>query len=182
MKEPSTRADHDPGAIGEELESLVEDVFRCAHGELLGTLYYLVGNLEDAQDALQEAFVKCWQNCHRAEVRNVKAWVFKVALNTGRDLCRTAWTRRRQPLGEELAAMMKSSDPGPDEAVLQQEQLELLRQAILRLRPEEQEVFLLRQNGALTYVEIAETTAVPLPTIKARMRAAIHKLQAALGD
>ena len=78
--------------------------------------------------------------------------------------------------------MMKSSDPGPDEAVLQQEQLELLRQAILRLRPEEQEVFLLRQNGALTYAEIAETTAVPLPTIKARMRAAVHKLQAALGD
>ena len=32
------------------------------------------------------------------------------------------------------------------------------------------------------YAEIAETTAVPLPTIKARMRAAVHKLQAALGD
>jgi RNA polymerase sigma-70 factor (ECF subfamily) len=182
MNEPPSRAAHDAGATGQELERLVEDVFRCAHGELLGTLYYLVGNLEDARDALQETFVKCWQNCHRAEIRNVKAWVFKIALNTGRDLCRTAWTRRRQPLGEELAAMMTSTEPGPDAAVLQQEQLELLRQAILRLRPEEQEVFLLRQNGSLTYEQIAESTAVPLPTIKARMRAAIHKLQAALGE
>jgi RNA polymerase sigma factor (sigma-70 family) len=182
MNEPSSPATCEAAeATGDAVERRVEEVFQSAHHELLGTLYYLVGNLEDARDALQETFIKCWQNCHRAEIRDVKAWVFKIALNTGRDLCRTAWTRRRRPLGEELAAMMMSTDPGPEAVVLQREQLELLRQAILRLRPEEQEVFLLRQNGALTYEQIARTKEVPLATIKARMRAAIHKLHAALG-
>lgn len=48
---------------------LLEDTFARHQGELLGTLYYLVGNLEDARDALQEAFIKCgeikdnWPKC-----------------------------------------------------------------------------------------------------------------------
>jgi RNA polymerase sigma-70 factor (ECF subfamily) len=85
-------------------------------------------------------------------------------------------------LAEELAAMLTSTEPGPEAVVVQREQLERMRQAILHLRPEEQEVFLLRQNGTLTYEQIAETMAVPLGTIKARMRTAIHKLQAALAE
>jgi RNA polymerase sigma-70 factor (ECF subfamily) len=182
MNEPSSASTPEPAATGPDLERLVADVFRCAHGELLGTLYYLVGNLEDARDALQEAFIKCWRNCDRAEVRDVKAWVFKIALNTGRDMRRAAWSRRRQPLAEEAAAMLTSATPSPDVALLQQEQLELLRKAILTLRPEEREVFLLRQNGALTYEQIAETTAAPLATVKSRMRSAVHKLHGALAE
>src|SRR5258708_37229326 len=68
-------------------------------GELLGTLYHLVGNVEDARDALQETFLKCWR--HRDEVggvENLKAWIFRIALNTGRDLRGAALRRRRVPL------------------------------------------------------------------------------------
>jgi len=47
-------------------------------------LYYLVGNIEDARDALQEAFVKCWRSHEKlVEVQNLKAWIFRIALNTG---------------------------------------------------------------------------------------------------
>ena len=45
---------------------LLEEAFAQHQAELLGTLYYLVGNLEDARDALQEAFIKCWR--HQEEV------------------------------------------------------------------------------------------------------------------
>ena len=76
---------------------------------------------------------------------------------------------------------MLSNPAGPEMAMLHNEQLELLRQALMTLRPEEQEVFLLRQNGGLSYPQIAEATALPLGTVKTRMRAAIQRLRDAVG-
>ncbi len=43
------------------------DAFARWQDELLGTLFYLVGNREDARDALQETFIKCWRNREHAE-------------------------------------------------------------------------------------------------------------------
>jgi RNA polymerase sigma-70 factor (ECF subfamily) len=57
----------------------------------------------------------------------------------------------------------------------------MLQQAVLKLRAEEQEVFLLRQNGSLTYEQIAEATSLPLGTVKTRMRTAIGQLRKAVG-
>ena len=62
-----------------------------------------------------------------------------------------------------------------------QEDLARLRQAIVQLRPEEQEVFLLRQNGELKYDEIAINLSIPLGTVKTRMRLALEKLRLAMG-
>ncbi len=162
--------------------ALLEAAFAQYQAELLGTLYYLVGNLEDARDALQEAFIKCWR--HQAEVEeveNLKAWIFRVALNAGRDLRETAWRRKRQGLPED-ESMLASRDAQPDAIVEQDERLMRLREAMKQLRPEEQEVFLLRQNGELTYEQIAETLDVPTGTVKTRMRLALARLRGALEE
>src|SRR5438045_5237215 len=59
----------------------LEEAFAQYQAELLGTLFYLVGNMEDARDALQEAFVKCWRSHEKlVEVQNLKAWIFRIAL------------------------------------------------------------------------------------------------------
>jgi RNA polymerase sigma-70 factor (ECF subfamily) len=158
----------------------LEDAFARWQDELLGTLFYLVGNREDARDALQETFVKCWR--HRAslgEVDNLKAWIFRVALNTGRDMRGSAWRRRRQPLAEG-GAMVTAIRCNPQDDIEDAEELGRVRQALMKLRPEEQEVFLLRQNGELTYEAIAEAIGIPLGTVKTRMRLAIEKLRVAL--
>lgn len=161
---------------------LVTDAFARYQGELLGTLYYLLGNREDARDALQEAFVKCWR--HRdsvAEIQNLRAWIFQVALNTGRDLRQTAWRRKRTGL-DPGDTMLVSREPEPAVAAGRDEQLARLRTAVHELRDEEQEVFLLRQNGDLTYEQIAESLAIPLGTVKTRMRLALAKLREALEE
>ena len=70
--------------------------FSDMRDELVSTLMYLLGNREDAQDAAQEAFVKCWRHQEKlAEIENMKAWIFRVALNAGRDIRETAWRRKR---------------------------------------------------------------------------------------
>lgn len=161
---------------------MLEEAFARHQSELLGTLYYLVGNLEDAKDALQEAFIKCWR--HQSEVGqidNLKAWIFRVALNTGRDIRETAWRRKRQGLPEDESAITSRHD-GPVEIVEHDERLARLRQALQELRPEEQEVFLLRQNGDLTYEQIAELLKVPTGTVKTRMRLALSRLREVLAE
>src|SRR5437764_4166936 len=108
--------------------ALLEAAFARHQAELLGTLFYLVGNLEDARDALQEAFIKCWR--HQAdvgEVVNLKAWIFRVALNAGRDIRETAWRRKRQGLPED-ESMLASRHAGPVEIVEHDERLTRLRE------------------------------------------------------
>ena len=160
----------------------LENAFAQYQSELLGTLYYLVGNVEDARDALQETFVKCWRHKEKvAEVQNLKAWIFRIALNTGRDLRQTAWRRKRQGLPEDEGTV-ESTQAGPEAIAEHNERLERVRIALRELRTEEQEVFLLRQNGQLKYEEIAETVGIPLGTVKTRMRLAITKLRESLAE
>ncbi|MCE9548611.1 MAG: sigma-70 family RNA polymerase sigma factor [Planctomycetia bacterium] len=161
---------------------MLEEAFARYQSELLGTLYYLVGNTEDARDALQETFLKCWRSGDQLnEVENLKAWIFRVALNTGRDLRKTAWRRRRRELPKD-ETMLAQRQPSPEASVDQEDQLARVRRAVANLRSEEQEVFLLRQNGELTYDQIAEAVGVPTGTVKTRMRLALTKLRTALQD
>ncbi len=154
--------------------------FNEMRDELVSTLMFLLGNREDAQDAAQETFIKCWRTQDGLlAVENLRAWIFRVALNTAKDMQRSAWRRRSRPLFEG-AHMQASQAELPDQEVENKETLERLRQAILTLRPEEQKVFLLRQNGDLTYEQIAEVRHLPVGTVKTQMRAALAKLRAAL--
>ena len=98
-----------------------------------------------------------------------------------RSIRETAWRRKRQGLPEDEAALA-SRDEGPTEIVEHDERLARLREALRELRPEEQEVFLLRQNGELTYEEIATTLDVPTGTVKTRMRLALARLREVLEE
>jgi RNA polymerase sigma-70 factor (ECF subfamily) len=156
--------------------------FNELRDELVSTLWFLLGNPEDAQDAVQDVFLKCWR-AHETvvEVRDLRAWIFRVTLNVARDVQRSAWHRRtRQLSGGE--AVLQSKNPSPDHALQKQEAKERLRQAIFLLRPEEKEVFLLRQNANLTYEEIAQIRRAPLGTVKTQMRSALQKLREQLGS
>ncbi len=151
--------------------------FNELRDELVSTLWFILGNREDAQDTAQEAFLKCWRTQDSlADVRDLRAWIFRVGLNAAKDLQRSAWHRRAKFLnGEEI--MITAREAGPAQVVEERESLDALRRAILTLRPEEKEVFLLRQNGDLTYEQIAEIRGSPVGTVKTQMRSALQKLR-----
>ena len=76
--------------------------------------------------------------------------------------------------------MAPDRDDAPGQALEDQEALDRLREAIGQLRQEEKEVFLLRQNGELTYEQIAEIRGAPVGTVKTQMRTALQKLRKVL--
>jgi RNA polymerase sigma-70 factor, ECF subfamily len=156
--------------------------FNAVRTELVSSLAFLLGNHDDAQDAAQEAFLKCWRiRDDLPDVQNLKAWIFRIGINAAKDLQRNAWRRRARPLSSHPKGMDTTAF-APDKVAQENEDRERLRQAILDLRPEEKEVYLLRQNGSLTYEEIAEMRRSPVGTVKTQMRAAIAKLRRVLQE
>jgi len=154
--------------------------FNRIRDELVSTLMYLLGNSDDAQDVAQETFLKCWRARQGVpDVLNLRAWIFRIGLNAAKDFQRSAWNRKARPLPEE-EVMMPGRNDGQAELLEDQETLDQLRLAITQLRQEEKEVFLLRQNGELTYEEIAEIRNLPVGTVKTQMRTALIKLRKVL--
>lgn len=161
-------------------EETLVGAFNDLRDELISTLVYVLGNREDAKDAAQEAFIKCWNAREQlGQIVNLRAWIFRVCFNTAKDMQRSAWNRRSRPLQAEQYTMM-AKDAAPGQVLERKESLDRLRCAILELREEEKEVFLLRQNGELTYEQIAEVRNCPVSTVKTQMRSALEKLRRVL--
>ena len=116
---------------------LLVRAFNDMRDELVSTLWYVLGNREDAQDVAQEVFLRCWRTQEGLpEVHNLRAWIFRVGLNAAKDLQRSAWRRRVKPLlGAE--AMPTKLDQPVDRELEHRESLQQLRDALMHLRPEE---------------------------------------------
>jgi RNA polymerase sigma-70 factor (ECF subfamily) len=179
MREPATSTRAESAAPPDTVctgEGLVH-AFNEVRQELVSTLFYMLGNQDDALDAVQNAFIKCWQARDGvAEIRNLRAWIFRVGLNAAKDLQRNAWYRRAKPLaGPALNRGARGSSPVEEAEDLEFQ--ERLQAALLQLRPDEREVFLLKENNDLTYEEIAAMRQRPVGTIKTQMRTALRKLR-----
>jgi RNA polymerase sigma-70 factor (ECF subfamily) len=166
------------GTSGKELERAFNDV----RTDLVSALYFILGNYEDALDAVQEAFLKCWRGIEdMGEVQNLRGWIFRVGVNAAKDLQRNAWRRKARPLTR-AGALAETNCLSPQQAASDREDQERLQAALLALRPEEKEVLLLRLRGSMTFEEIAEWRRSPVGTVKTQMRAAIAKLSQVLQE
>ena len=139
---------------------------------------YLTGLLADshlASDALQITFTKLFQNPPKEDT-NIRAWLFRVAYNQAMEM------RRRQKIDRRALDKIsgdldfENEDDEIRRDAQDPEQIERIRQAILRLTPGQQEVVRLRVYEDLKFVEIAEKLTLPLGTVLTRMRAATQKL------
>ncbi len=150
-------------------------IWRAGHGARGSLTSH--GGVADAQDIAQEVFLRCWRAQQGlSEIRDLRAWIFRVGLNAAKDLQRSSWRRRVKPLlGENI--MQLADGAAPPQIVEDEESLRRIRRALLDLRPEEKEVFLLRQNGDLTYEQIAQMRQCPIGTVKTQMRSALEKLR-----
>jgi RNA polymerase sigma-70 factor (ECF subfamily) len=183
MTEPGTITSGVPAADAPGVQSPAELLLRTftnLRDELVSTLWFLIGNPDDAQDLAQEVFLRCWRKQDSlGEVRDLRAWIFRVGLNAAKDMRRSAWRRRVKPLlGEDIVQL--ADGVAPPQVVEDRESLTRIRLALLNLRPEEQEVFLLRQNAELTYDQIAQMRQCPVGTVKTQMRTALGKLRRVL--
>ena len=85
MSKPAARLVIQPASGSAEDASpgeMLVQAFSDLRDELVSTLWFVLGNADDAQDVAQEAFLRCWRTQERGdEIENLRAWIFRVALN-----------------------------------------------------------------------------------------------------
>ncbi|MFE9763641.1 sigma-70 family RNA polymerase sigma factor [Streptomyces sp. NPDC005808] len=133
------------------------DRFEASRGRLASIAYRLLGSSADAEDAVQDTFLR-WQAADRERVEVPEAWLTKVATNLCLDRLRSAQARHERAAGEWLPEPLLDGDPmlGPADTFEQRESVSLAVLTLLeRLSPVERAVYVLREAFSYSHAEIA---------------------------
>jgi RNA polymerase sigma factor (sigma-70 family) len=156
-----------------------------AYAELMkhyrDTVYYMLlkmtNNPIDAEDLTIEAFGKAFRSMkHYSPDFAFSTWLFKIATNNCID-----YIRRRRKIslsldstfeledGTEMYISVASNDPDPEEELIRQQKMQLMREVVERLKPHYRKLITLRYFDELSYEELAEELDLPLGTVKAQL-------------
>jgi RNA polymerase sigma-70 factor (ECF subfamily) len=138
-----------------------------------------------AEDAMQEIFLRLWQHAGQfdGDRGNFVTWFTAIARHHLVHVLRQESLRRRLAVAAEIAGVLEhasSPAPGPEETVSQREDGAALARALRLLPAEQRQVLVLAYFGGLTQSQIAEQLAIPLGTVKKRVRLGMGKLRGAL--
>lgn len=138
---------------------------------------WMTRNEEDAEDVVQEAYVRAFRFFGAFRGGNARAWVLRIVRNT----CYN-WLQENRPL--QSAAEFDENLFGPDthtlnpeEALLQNASDKMIRQALETLPLKSREVLILREFEGMSYREIADTTGIPAGTVMSSLSRARGRLR-----
>jgi RNA polymerase sigma factor (sigma-70 family) len=132
--------------------------FEASRSRLASIAYPLLGSAADAEDVVQDAFLR-WHAADRSHIAVPEAWLTKVVTNLSLDRLRSAQARRERASGDWLPEPLLDGDPmlGPADTAEQREAVTMAMLTLLeRLQPVERAVYVLREAFAYPHAEIAE--------------------------
>lgn len=135
----------------------------------------LLRHPSDAEDAVSEAFVKAYAalpGCR--DGTNFKSWLLKITYNCAHDILRKRAVTGKYAGPEPADAA--SGEPGPLDAVIEQEDKQALWAALAQLGPEDRSAIVMKYYHGLSYKEIAAALNWPMGTVAARLSRAREKL------
>ena len=137
----------------------IRDLYAASYRRLLGQLIGVTGSLAEAEDVLQEAFVRGLDHPRRLlGADNPEAWLRTVAVN----LARSRWRRAQRFLGLAPRLVQEPADGDSEGHVV-------LLQALRRLPSNQREVIALHHLADLSVDQVAVTLGLPSGTVKARL-------------
>jgi RNA polymerase sigma-70 factor, ECF subfamily len=140
---------------------------------------HMLGSREDAEEALQDAFVRAYRSLARCDdPEKFGAWLFRILLNR----CRTSGargSRRRQTFVADEVALLEASVEHPAERNAWREEIAL---ALRQLRPDQREAFLMKYVEDLSYEEMSQVTGVGISALKMRVLRACDRLRELLSE
>ena len=162
-------------------EASAFDELIARHGEALRRHLARYVPAADAEDLLQEVWLRVWERAAQWEGRGrLLAWLLAIATNLALNHLRGKRAASLAALGSEessetLAAASEAILPGPEEEVLWREELARVRAAMARLPREKQEALRLVRLEGQSLAEAAAALGVPVGTVKSRLHHA-HRL------
>ncbi|AEF38645.1 RNA polymerase sigma factor SigJ [Hoyosella subflava] len=140
------------------MDTATVERFEASRTRLASLAYRLLGSAADAEDVVQDAFLR-WQAADRERIEVAEAWLTRVVTNLSLDRLRSAKSRRERAVGAWLPEPLLDGDPmlGPAETIEQRESVTLAVLTLMeRLSPVERAVYVLREAFSHSHAEIAE--------------------------
>lgn len=152
-------------------------------GRLFPTIARLVGSPEDAEDILQDAFVRAFEKLDQFQGESsFYTWIYRIAVNLAlsghrRRRVRTVAAIRRRALLRGPHPVDESAEADPSVPLERAERERLVRAALDQLGPEHRAVVLLKDFDGRRYEEISEILGIPVGTVRSRLHRARCELR-----
>lgn len=160
----------------------IAGVFIAQRPKLLSHARALLRNDQQAEDVVQECYIRASHAALRTEIANPAAFLFRTTHNLALDLLRQQQRRPAAPLDTLSADEPRSEVPGVEEALMSRERLETLAAALSGLPPRMVEVMILSRLRGWPHHRIAQELGVAERTVFNDLRAALLHCRAALED
>jgi RNA polymerase sigma-70 factor (ECF subfamily) len=166
-----------------------EALLAQARPRALSVAAKVLRNPDDAEDAVQEGFLKAWRNLHRFEGRSsFSTWIHRIVMNASLDLLRRHTCRPAAVGGREQEETLERQDAvelspeTPERAYARSQASTMVRDALEMLPPIHSQVITLRELEEHSYEEIAHIAACPIGTVMSRLHHARRKIAEELRD
>jgi RNA polymerase sigma-70 factor (ECF subfamily) len=165
----------DSDAFRELVETYSQPIFRTA--------YRLTGTQENAEDVVQEAFLRAYRKLHLFDGRSqFGTWLHRIAVNCAMDLMRREGRRAQRETAEERVQLeaMTDGDPSPDRLAESSEIGRAVEKVLKSLSPTERAAFLLRHFEGRSSIEVGRILGIRAGASRNAVFRAVRKLRAAL--
>jgi RNA polymerase sigma-70 factor (ECF subfamily) len=158
-----------------------EELYRRFAPRVFGLGLVMLGNASQAEDLVQDTFVKVWRKVgtYEGSRGSLDTWVLLIARSLAIDLLRRRVLEARI-LEANTPRTEASGEPGPDERAETTDLADRAKQAMASLSPAQRAALELAYFGGKTSAEVAELEGVPVGTAKTRIRTALVRLREAL--
>ena len=159
-----------------------EPLVRAYEGPGMRVALGMMGNREDAQDALQEAFIKVYRNLAKFDMKRAFGpWFYQILRNQCRDMLRSRQSRGRHEVQDERLEFRPAGNRySPERMRERSAATELLWEGLNRIGDEHREILVLKELQNFRYNEIAEILDIPEGTVASRLFHARRALKDAL--
>jgi RNA polymerase sigma-70 factor (ECF subfamily) len=154
------------------------------HGRALYRLAYrMTGNAQDAEDVVQEAFLKAYRSLHRFEGRSqVGTWLHRITANCALDALRARQRQERHLVrsDRDTPSEPRAVSPGPDRWLAGGDVRRGVRAALGRMSPRERATFALRHFEGLSLQEIGHVLELDPEAVRQSICRAVRKARTVL--
>jgi RNA polymerase sigma-70 factor (ECF subfamily) len=141
-------------------------------------VYYKFGNAVDANDNVQNAFLKLWENCKTVSFEKAKSFLFSVANNASLNVLK----HKKVVLKYQKEPQKTSTQIDPQHVLEEKEYLQKFQKALANLTPEKRSTFMMNRVEGKSHQEIADLEGITKKAVEKRIYSAVKQLKDELDE
>ena len=159
-------------------ESVFQSVYNDLNKEVWRFIYYKCGDAAQADDLVQDAFIKLWQNCAKTTMGSAKSFLFTITRNAFLNEV----AHKKVILNHVKFQSIRVDNESPEHILQQKEFNDKIKIAISNLTEGQRTAFLLNRVEGKKYTEIATILDISVKAVEKRMSLALKTLRKEIGN